>query len=223
MGLLVRALFEVLASIVAPGRCAACDDTVKLGRAFCPPCAATIVRAENPHPDRTAAFVYGGAVAQAIRRFKFDGRPDLAPALLAGLHPRLDALRRDPVDLVVPVPLHPARLVERGYNQAALLGRPLARWLQAPFAARALTRRALTARQTDLTREARAANVASAFAAARDADLRGKAVLLVDDVETTGATLAGCGRALLEAGACEVRTVVVARAEAPSATGQPSG
>jgi ComF family protein len=176
-------------------------------------CAASLVRSEGPDTSRLAAFVYGGAVAQALRRFKFDDRPDLALALLAGLHPHLPGLRRNPTEIVVPVPLHPTRLVERGYNQAALLARPLARWLGLPFAPRALGRSVATARQTELTRAARTANVARAFVAIERSRLSGRAVLLVDDVETTGSTLAACAGALFEGGARSVRTVVIARAD----------
>jgi len=210
---LVQGLVEVVARLVAPAGCAACDGAVAHGRAFCPPCAATLVRAEVRDRDRLAAFVYGGAIAEALRRFKFNDRPDLTRPLLAGLHTCLPRLEETPVDLVVPVPLHPARLVERGYNQAALLARPLARWLAAPCAPRALGRSVATARQTELTREARSSNVERAFAALEPARLAGRSVLLVDDVETTGATLAACGRALLDGGARAVRSVVVARAE----------
>jgi len=212
METLLRGLLGLVADLVAPTRCAACDGEVKRGAAFCPSCVATLVRAPNPEPGRTAAFVYGGAIAEALKRFKFEDRPDLAPALLAGLAPHLPSLRG--AELVVPVPLHPSRLVERGYNQAALLARPLGRLLDAPCAMRAVARPAATARQTELSRAERAKNMEGAFVAALPAKIAGLRVLLVDDVETTGATLAACRAALLAGGACDVHTVVIARAEA---------
>jgi len=199
--------------LVAPTRCAACDAPARHATAFCPPCATTLIRATNPDGDRLAAFAYGGAIAAAIRRFKFDDRPDLCAALVAGWGVFLPRMVSDPVDLVVPVPLHPQRLVERGYNQAALLARPVARWLGVPFAARALVRRVATDRQTELAREARVENVENVFAATEPRVLAGRRVLLVDDVETTGATLAACMAALRVGGAVAVRTAVVARAE----------
>jgi ComF family protein len=213
MNAVLRGVLGVLGDLIAPTRCAACDGESRRGAAFCPPCAGTLVRASNVHPESTAAFVYGGAIAQALKRFKFDDRPDLAPALLAGLGTHLDRLRGT-VDLVVPVPLHPSRLVERGYNQAALLARPLARLLAIPCAPRALCRLATTERQTELTREARAANVANAFAANELRRLAGARVLLVDDVETTGATLSACRAAVMTGGARAVLSAVVARVEA---------
>jgi ComF family protein len=213
MAIVLQGMLAVLASLVAPARCAACDGEVRRGTAFCPVCAATLVRAENPEPGRVAAFVYGGAIAQTIRRFKFDDRPDLAPALLAGLHAQLPRLKGAGADLVVPVPLHPTRLIERGYNQAALLARPLARWLALPCATRALRRSVATERQTALSREERSANVDHVFVPGEVGRLNGRTVLLVDDVETTGATLAACGQALMRGGARAVRTAVVARTE----------
>ena len=212
-----RALAAALASLVAPSRCAACDEPAPWATAFCPACASTLVRARNPDDHRLAAFVYGAAIAEALRRFKFDDRPDLAPALLAGLVRHSSVRVRDArPDLVVPVPLHPSRLVERGYNQSALLARPLARALGIPWAARALARVVATERQTELARTARASNVERAFVATRGASLSGRRVLLVDDVETTGATLDACRRAVMAGGASDVLSVVVARAEAAS-------
>lgn len=119
--------------------------------------------------------------------------------------------------VVVPVPLHPSRLVERGYNQAALLARVVAQRLSLPCAPRALFRPRATARQTDLDQRARRSNVAGAFAVAEPARLAGRGVVLVDDVETTGSTLLSCREALLAVGVLEVRSVVVAR------TGEESG
>jgi ComF family protein len=212
MEAILRGVLGVLADLVGPTRCAACDGEARRGTAFCPPCAATLVRSSNADPERTAAFVYGGAIAQALKRFKFDDHPDLAPALIAGLAPHLPRLRV--ATLVVPVPLHPSRLVERGYNQAALLARPLARSLGAPCAMRALERLVATARQTELTRAARARNVERAFMPLERSRLVGQTVLLVDDVETTGATLAACRAAVMAGGARAVHTIVIARTDA---------
>lgn len=117
-------------------------------------------------------------------------------------------VRADEVDVVVPVPLHAGRLAERGYNQAALLARPVARVIGAPLACRALVRVRATERQASLDREARLANVVDAFACR--GDVRGRRVLLVDDVTTTGATLNACRSALAVAGARDVVALVLA-------------
>jgi ComF family protein len=209
----VRLLLRELAgALLSPERCAACDERVPMRRVFCAACASTLVPASSGDARRVAAFVYGGAVARAITRFKYERHPDLARPLADLLRRAAVALAPLRLDVVVPVPLHPSRLVERGYNQAALLARPLAASLGARFAPRALERVRDTARQATLDRGAREANVSGAFRARASAAIRGRSVVLVDDVETTGATLAACAHALLAAGAGVVATAVVARA-----------
>ncbi len=113
----------------------------------------------------------------------------------------------------MPVPLHPARLAERGYNQAALLGAAAARELGAPLQPRALLRTRNTSQQARLPRAGRLENVAGAFRVRAPALVRGRRIVLVDDVATTGATLAACVAALRESGAVSVTPLVVARAD----------
>lgn len=206
--------FELFATLLAPPRCAACDAGVGRMAAFCRECAATAEPApRDGREDAIAAFVYGGAVARAIVVMKYASRPDLARPLGDLL---FRAVSASPVDvrgaLVVPVPLHPRRLAERGYNQSALLARRLAHHLGAPLAPVALARDRDTPRQATLDRAERLANVAASFRARNPARVRGRRVLLVDDVRTTGATLEACAAALRAAGATTVLTAVVARA-----------
>ena len=208
--LAIRALVELCARSLAPDACAACDGVVARATIFCPSCAATVTRADPWSEAGLLAFAeFGGAVAQAIRRLKYGSRPDLARPLGELLrHAARDASLR--ADIVTPVPLHPRRLAERGYNQAALLARPLARELGARFEPRALRRSRDTPQQARLERAARLANVAGAFEARRPAELRGRRVALIDDVITTGATLEACRAELAAAGAESVVAVVVA-------------
>ncbi len=203
--------FDAFASVLAPPRCAACDSPVPRLAVFCPSCASTVE--VDGHGGGDAAFVYGGAVAQAIVRMKYESRPDLArplgDLLWRSIASRAEALRDV---LVVPVPLHPSRLAERGFNQSSLLARRVAGHLGAPFAPLALARGRDTPKQATLDREARLANVAGAFRTREPARVCGRAVLLVDDVATTGATLQACAHALRAAGAGAVATAVLARA-----------
>jgi len=204
---------DLVASFLAPPRCAACDSPVGRLAVFCAPCASTVQPAEDADDGPIAAFVYGGAIADAITRFKYGARPDLARPLADLLWHAVAAragLLRGCV--VVPVPLHPVRLAERGFNQSALLARPVSRRLGAPFVPLALARVRDTARQASLGREDRLGNVGGAFAVRQAKRLRGSRILLVDDVRTTGATLAACTQAALEAGAGPVTTAVLARA-----------
>jgi len=202
---------ELASSFLAPPRCAACDARVSMLAAFCARCAGTTERAPCGNPRELAAFVYGGAIASAIGRFKYDPRPDLARPLGDLLWRAVEPHARELSGaVVVPVPLHRTRLAERGFNQSALLARRVSRRLGAPLRP-ALARVRDTPQQTALDREARIANVAGAFHVRRPAYVQGLAVLVIDDVCTTGATLAECARVLHEAGARSVASAVVAR------------
>ena len=115
------------------------------------------------------------------------------------------------VDLVVPVPLGRQRLKERGYNQAALLAMPVAFFQDWYYSPRAVFRIRETRSQVGLTAVERRENIADAFQA-DPARVSGKAVLLVDDVTTTGATVAACSEALRKAGARNIYALTLARA-----------
>ena len=115
-------------------------------------------------------------------------------------------------DVVVPVPLHPSRLRERGYNQAELIARPLARHLGIPFRSYLLVRTRPRPDKIRLTHRERWETVRGAYAMHQRAKVDKLCVLLVDDVFTTGATLDACSRALRGAGAVRVAGITVARA-----------
>jgi ComF family protein len=155
---------------------------------------------------------YRGPVQRMIQDFKYHAAhwlaPDLVRLLLAGLQtaPEFGAL-----DTLCCVPLHRVRQRTRGYNQAALLARGLARELNKPFLRNAMLRWHQTGTQTHLTARERVANVRGAFTVARPSTVQGRAVLLVDDVMTTGATVSECARMLKAAGATRVCVLTVAR------------
>ena len=203
-----------LLQLLAPERCAACDEPLDDDSpAFCPACVVLLEPLEQSGPSgapiaAAAAFLYGGPLAAAVQRLKYAGRSELARPLGALLadYALVFAGR---VERVVPVPLHPSRLRERGFNQSALLAQPVARALGLPFDPHWLARVRPTRDQAGLARIERGHNLRAAFAA-RGA--RARSVLLIDDVRTTGATLAEAAEALLRAGCAEVHTLALARA-----------
>jgi len=118
-------------------------------------------------------------------------------------------------DLLVPVPLTRARAAERGFNQSAVLARHISRLLGIPVAERAVRRVGRSRSQTKLSPEGRRKNVRGVFRVRDPSAVRGKRILIVDDVWTTGATAEELARALLGAGAREVSAIAAARASGP--------
>jgi ComF family protein len=191
----------------------------------CPWCAQTI----GPHTDTSEgcpecrgvslgferAFrlgPYEGPLRNAVLRLKNlggEGLADLMGRILAEC--RGEAIRAAEIDLVAPVPLHWWRKWTRGYNQAEALAREVAAHLSAPFVSRLLRRVRWTSHQAQLSREARRENLRGAFHVSRGARVAGKTVLLVDDVMTTGSTLAEAARVLRATGADRVVVAVLAR------------
>ena len=160
---------------------------------------------------RASAEDRGGPLPSIIRRHKYGLDQSLGRALAECIGPELP-VNRDECDLVVPVPLHRARLRWRGFNQAALLAAAVARRLDRPLDLTTLVRAKPTHAQTGNDLDQRRQNVRHAFAVTRPPAVTGRRVLLVDDVMTTGATVDECASALLEAGAVSVDVFTLARA-----------
>ncbi|MDP2878197.1 MAG: ComF family protein [Sulfuricella sp.] len=197
--------------------CAGCDaDLSHYSTPACPVCALPalgdqVCGACLQHPpafDRTlAAFSYNFPIDRLLHAFKYSGNLALIEILakplaeLAVGHPK--------PDLLLPMPLHPSRLKERGLNQSLEIAKPISRWLDIPLAAEACRRTRDTPTQAGLKLRERRRNVRGAFAC--DLDLRGKSVAVLDDVMTTGATLEEISRALRLRGATTISAWVVAR------------
>ncbi|MBN8530781.1 MAG: ComF family protein [Alphaproteobacteria bacterium] len=238
-------LWHSLLDLLAPPSCLRCGELTGAEAALCPECWGNLrfisdpscascglpfaydlgpgtlcgaCAAEPPSFSRAAAVcVYNEASRPLVTGLKFADRLHTAPAL-AKLMASRGGKVLEGADMLVPVPLHPRRLLRRRYNQAAELGRPLSRACGVQLETKLLLRARRTQSQTGLTRRQRRENVARAFqvSPACVAKLAGKCVILVDDVMTTGATLEACARTLLRAGAGEVRVLTFARTERAS-------
>lgn len=168
---------------------------------------------EPPPFDRAVSFgLYEGDLRRLVHLLKYDGMRALARPLGERLAAAIERERWE-FDLAAPVPLAFGRRWSRGFNQAALVGKRVAERRGARFEKRLLRRTRATYPQAGLNRAERERNLREAIAVRDPAAVRGRAVLLVDDVMTTGATLAACARALKSAGAKWVGAATVARAE----------
>jgi ComF family protein len=206
LGAVCAACWGAVVSITPPF-CAQCGDPLPTWRGResqaerCPRCR----RQPSAIASARAVGSYEGSLRAILHAFKSGRRQSLAGPLGVLMAHAAGALLDD-VDVVVPVPLHWRRRRRRGFNQAEALARRLGKpWQDA------LKRTRSTPSQTDLPAAQRHRNVRDAFALRRRADVNGRLVLIVDDVSTTGATLAACARVLRSAGAREVRALTVAR------------
>ncbi len=184
---------------ILPPVCELCGKPQLGGVTLCPGCWGW----QHSIDGIRSPFSFEGTLRDAVHSLKYRNLRGLAP-LLAGL--MADYLTKYPLvlDILVPVPLHGKRLNERGYNQAALLALELGRLIDAPVDQKTLVRRRDTASQARTpTAEQRQQNVAGAFFAS-GRDLKGKRVVLVDDVCTSGATLDSCAESLKKAGVASV-------------------
>lgn len=221
-------MWQSVAELLFPPRCIGCQ---RRGTELCQPC-----RAELPFLPRgvcfrcastrstfgvcrgcrrlspalswvRAPFAYGGAARNAVLSLKFRSGRYLAPLMGELLHGALHDIQ---VDLVVPVPLSRDRLRQRGFNQAALLAAQVASALDTNVAVDVLTRLQRPAQRT-LDARRRLVNLAGAFSCPGPEHVRGKRLLIVDDVVTTGATVSACADTLAEAGASRICVVAFAR------------
>lgn len=210
---LLRKTVQRALELVLPARCVGCG---KARTYLCDSCVdsmdvprpRTMVADAYAFDGATSAVVYDGVARDAVHQLKFRNVRAIAAYMAVPMARGISASLA--LDAVVPVPLHRSRLRERGYNQAALLGRSIAEQIDVPFEPTWLTRTHQSGRQVEAKDVAeRQANVRSAFMSSTE--VAGLRVALVDDVMTTGATLDAAAAALKAAGAFEVHCYTFAR------------
>ena len=234
-------LLHSAVSLLYPPGCTICRKSTRAGEYLCDKCETKAVRIVAPFCQKcsepfegsitntfacancahrtiyfdaaVAAYRGRGIVRQIIHEFKYGRQIHLRHLVGRWLNSALDdeRLRQSHFDVIVPVPLHPARQRERGFNQASLLAELLSAQTSIPVKP-LLERTRYTTTQTALDRSERMENLHNAFRLRKNANVRSLRVLLVDDVLTTGSTLNECARILKRGGAFSVHAVTAARA-----------
>ncbi|MBA3963698.1 MAG: ComF family protein [Chthoniobacterales bacterium] len=240
MPALARNPFRGLVSLLYPAACAVCATAIEPGAQLCTRCVDDAPRLRAPFCERcsqpfagaitdsftcanchdrvlhfdaaVSAYRSRGVIREVMHDFKYHGFLHLRKPLASWLGEALDdprlAGRR--FDCIIPVPLHPARERERGFNQAEILAKLLGHQVHLPVRS-LLQRIRYTTTQTQFDRQERIQNLAGAFRLRRGGVVRDLRVLLVDDVLTTGSTLSECAEVLKKAGAVSVHAATVAR------------
>ena len=227
---LFRNYFNDFLSLLFPNLCCGCGTSLHIGEAqLCTSCLYQLPYTDHHlHQENKVArqfwgripchaamamlfFRKGGNVQQIIHHLKYGNQPELGVKLgqLLGERLLLSPYYQD-IDLLIPVPLHKKRERQRGYNQSASIAEGIAQVLQLPVSNTNLLRKTSTDSQTRKGRSLRFENMSKAFEVSNAAVLKGKHILLVDDVLTTGATLEACGLELLKCGVYRVSFATLA-------------
>lgn len=234
----IKAPIYLLLDMIYPPRCAACRNEVGAAHSLCTTCFSSIRMISDPacaccgepfdfavekgalcgkclsdpapYDRACSVMVYDDASRRMITSFKYSDRTHLSIVLSQLMSARGHELL-SACDVIAPVPLHWRRHLMRRYNQSYLLARQLAQKTGKPVMKRLVRRVRYTSQQTGLSRTEREKNVRGAFKVSARANVKDKAVLLIDDVLTTGATIESCARALKKAGAGKVFVLTAAR------------
>jgi ComF family protein len=228
------------ADLILPASCVSCSALITRHNLLCPRCWSGLNLITPPLCDRLgiplpgyegtgshismqalanppvfsrarAAAHYGGVIRRLIVRFKFEDKHEPLPLFIKLMREAGRPLL-DEADLLVPVPLHRLRLLQRRFNQSALLAKGLSRVAGVPASVTALKKTRRTKAQVGLAQDARQTNVADAFKVSSKGEsaVRDKRIVLIDDVMTTGATANACAAVLLRAGARAVDVLAIA-------------
>jgi len=225
-------IFNDFASLFFPNYCLACNATLVKGEEIvCTSCisempqtdhhlyrentlqARLAIRIPVVHAMAFFKFAKSSRVQHLLHALKYKNHPEIGVMLGKVYGTRLnDAELSSEFDLILPVPLHESRKRKRGYNQSAKFAEGLSEKLNIPFSDSLLTRARNTQTQTKKTRFSRWQNVSDVFLVRNISGIKGKRILLVDDVITTGATIEACGQTLINNGCCSLSIACLAEA-----------
>ncbi|NMA67733.1 MAG: ComF family protein [Clostridiaceae bacterium] len=218
-------LAERLIRLVYPVKCICCDEILKEDAvlSLCDNCYKTlpyygkgIYKAPKiPYIEGIfTAFYYENGIDRTIQAMKFNNQPSLSETLAYLL---IEKYIKEPVlphvDLIVPVPMHRKKKRQRGFNQAELLAKKVSKFLNIPLDTNSLVKIKNTKPQSSLSRNHRLYNLDNVFEVKNITNIKGKNILLIDDVITTGTTINTCGKILCDSGASKIYALVIANAE----------
>lgn len=206
-----KTVFDLMKEALFPRRvaCASCGREAAIDESgLCSDCEHGLEKFNSAPPvdgldGYTAAFIYNDVSAAMVKKLKYGGRKYVARVLADAISIPSDWI----VDAVIPVPLHWKRQNKRGFNQSELIAKHLCKRLGMNMDPSLLIRKKDTPQQTKMTEAGRKRNMKNAFLA--NELCKGKKVLLIDDVRTTGATLSECAKTLKAAGCCSVYAATV--------------
>jgi competence protein ComFC len=211
--------------LLYPPRCVFCGEIISIRKEpeICNNCIkdisffgrSTNVRREDRFDSLSVLFSYEGIIKKSLQNFKFHDKPAYFRAYASLLVERIRKdTNLDKVDMLMAVPLHRSRLISRGYNQSRLISRYIARQTGKPDMSKIIVRTRKTEVQSKVAGPHREANVLNAFRVKCNDRIKGKTILIIDDILTTGSTINECCRVLKEAGAKTVHAAVVASGRA---------
>jgi ComF family protein len=195
---------------ISPPFCSICGTPFPSREIECHPCGDCMVK-KRYFTTARALGSYEGSLKRAIHQWKYEGKNILTPSfgkwMIEGFYKYWDTSF---FDLLIPVPLHKKRLKERGFNQALLLVKELSRATGIPYKKRILFKKKQSIPQVDLNLVEREKSIRGSFDINRKEEIKGKRILLIDDVYTTGATVNECSKVLISAGAKRVDVLTLA-------------
>jgi ComF family protein len=213
----IFSLIDFTFDLLAPNVCSFCGDFVNWNSYACESCKKAIVSMPLREPPQFcekvfSAFLYNELGKAAIYRLKYKHNP--APALLAaGMITQSDGFDKNEFDLLVPVPMHRSQLYSRYYNPADIFAKRIRRHTGIPVSSFALAHEKTGTKQHHLSERERAENAEKVYSVNRADEIKGKRILLCDDVITTGATIGVCAKLLITAGAESVSAAVCASSQ----------